>query len=183
MCFIYEQGKLGFVKKKSSVRSVAKPSLLLHGVGKVDDESINRVVAAHNGQRVQRTYRSADVYGDVAVVYFDSKKDAYSCLGELKSARIGGQKIGATYKDLVEPAVEISIPSDVDETVLRSHLTSFRIVRVVIQEAPVAGKKRTAVVVVSTPKEAQTLCDRVNMSKVGAFNLALLLFLPSPQPS
>ena len=161
---------------------IAKPSLLLHNVSKIDDEQLQGLVKAHNAIRIQRTFKSSDVYGDVAVVYFHSKQDAYSCLSDVKAnwrSKMSNDgnavRVSATYRDMNEPAVEINLPAeDMNENDLKKHLSDFRIQRVIMSSSG-SKQQRTAVVIVSTPKEAQSLCDRVNLVKVGNFNLTARL--------
>jgi hypothetical protein len=94
-------GKLRFSTKPTSavVKQEKKPVLFLHGVSGIQEEKLRRLCMEENlAERVQMTWRSKDVTGDLAVAYFKSDTEAFQAMKWIKSADIDSKKIKPSFQ-------------------------------------------------------------------------------------
>jgi small subunit ribosomal protein S5 len=155
------------------VKSVPRPALVIRNVAEVSEDALRTLcVEELKADRVQRTWRSKDMYGDLAFAYFSSEADAYAAIQKLRQANLGPQKIKASYREMSEPAVKISgLAEDVTAFKLQQIFSQFRIHRADIlpvtdsstDEDGVVLPTREAVVVVSDYKEADRMREAINL--------------------
>lgn len=94
----------------------------------------------------------------MAIAYFASKKEAYECLAQLKKSNFREFKIKANYREVNEPALEVS---GIDQTTTKEDLMklwrNYRINRIVLSDTDPNTLTKKATVVVSSPREAEML--------------------------
>ena len=164
----------------TEVKAVPRPALVLRNVTQVSEDSLRTLcVEELKAERVQRTWRSKDMYGDLAFAYFASEADAYAAIQPLRQANLGPQPVKASYREMSEPAVKISGLSDnMTSLKLEQLFSQFRIHRsdmlpIIASECgnnedeSADSSSREAVVVVSDYKEAIRLKEAVNLRKFG----------------
>lgn len=155
----------------TAVKSVPRPTLILRNVSKVDEDTLRTFcVEDLNAERVQRTWRTGEMLGDMAFVYFTTESDAYAAIQKIKQANLGSHKIKASYKEMSEPAVKISgIAHDMTSKKLEDIFSHFRVHRIDMLPVSESGSDvdtgREAVIVVSDYKEADKLRETVNLRK------------------
>jgi small subunit ribosomal protein S5 len=157
----------------SEVKAVPRPALVLRNVAEVSEDALRTLcVEELKADRVQRTWRSKDMYGDLAFAYFSSEADAYAAIQKLRQANLGPQKVKASYREMSEPAVKVSgLAADMTSFKLQQLFSQFRIHRADILPVTDSGddgeSSLEAIVVVSDYKEATRLREAVNLRKFG----------------
>lgn len=148
----------------SETKAVPRPALVIRNVTQVSEDALRTLcVEELNAERVQRTWRSKDMYGDLAFAYFTSEADAYAAIQKLRQANLGPQKVKASYREMAEPAVKVQgLDNDMTSFQVQKMLSQFRIHRV---DMVPSDSSQDAVVVVSDYKEANRLRDAINMRK------------------
>jgi hypothetical protein len=84
--------------KVGSPVSLNIPAVFLRNVSKIGIDKVREAIAPFKHERLQFTYRSKDIPGDLAVVYFASEADAMNCLSKIKNIRIDHKRLYSSYR-------------------------------------------------------------------------------------
>jgi hypothetical protein len=87
----------GSITKVTS-RPLLLPSIFLRKVDRIGIAEVLNALSGYEHDRIQFTYRSKDVPGDLAVMYFKTEASALDCLGKIKNLRINGKKLYSSYR-------------------------------------------------------------------------------------
>ena len=74
------------------------PTIFLRNIGRIGVGEVLNVVSRYEHDRIQLTYRSKDVPGDLAIMYFKTEASALDCLAKIKNLRINGKKLSSSYR-------------------------------------------------------------------------------------
>lgn len=106
--------KLSALSSASNPLTVAEtgplklPALFLRNVSKIGKDEVEKVMAEFDFERMQFTYRSKDVVGDLAVVYFKTQAEALACLSAIKNVRVNGKRLSSSYRETAEPGIVLT---------------------------------------------------------------------------
>jgi hypothetical protein len=93
------------------------PSIFVRNVSKIGIAEVEKVFAEYEHDRIQFTYRSKDIPGDLAVVYFKTVSSALNCLKQIKNLRVNGKRLSPSFRETTEPAIllsDVTIKKDED---------------------------------------------------------------------
>lgn len=104
----------------SAAEPVKIPALFLRNISKIGKTNIEGLMSEYDYERIQFTYKSKDVLGDLAVVYFKTQDDALSCLKAIKNKRIEGKRLSSSYRETAQPGIlltglDLSSKADAEE--------------------------------------------------------------------
>lgn len=148
------------------------PVLFLHNVLGMPEEKLRKLCQDDNfAERVQMTWKSKDIPGDVAVAYFKSESDAYGAIKWIKAATINDKKIRTSFQHVSEPAIKITgFPDSLTKSKFYQLFSSFKVSRVDV--VPLTqDPNSTAVVVCSSKKEAERMLNFINHQNPGNFGM------------
>lgn len=93
------------------------PAIFVRNVSKIGIADVEKVFTEYEHDRIQFTYRSKDIPGDLAVVYFKTVSSALNCLRQIKNLRVNGKRLSPSFRETAEPAIllsDVSIKKDED---------------------------------------------------------------------
>ena len=149
--------------KVTGVRHIKKPCL---SIRRVSDPALLRSLLAADKmpppRRVQIAARGKDTVEDTAIVYYASEEDAFAALARLRGTQLGSRRLGASYRELVEPVVVVSgLQAGIKESQVRELFSAFTVDRVSVRPAS-AGGGSEAVVALASPKEVKLACAAIS---------------------
>lgn len=156
----------------AEVTQSKKPVLFLHNVLGIPEEKLRKLCQEDNSaERVQMTWKSKDITGDLAVAYFKSETDAYQAMKWIKAANINDKKIRTSFQLVSEPAVKITgFPESLTKSKFFQLFSAFKISRIDVLPVSV-DPNSTAVVVLSNKKEAERMISFINLQNPGGFGM------------
>ena len=154
----------------ANIKTKPRPALVIRNVAQVGEDTLRTFCMEElNADRVQRTWRSKDMFGDLAFVYFSSEADAFVAIRKFHETHLGPHKIKASYREMVEPAVKIrGLAKSMTPLTIQQTFSQFNIHRVSVvsdSEDNIDSSTLQAIIVVSDPKEARLLVETVNLRK------------------
>lgn len=104
----------------SAPEAVNLPTVFLRNVSKIGKTEVENAISQFPFERIQFTYKTKDLLGDLAVVYFKTQADALSCLSAIKNVRLNGKRLSSSFRETAEPGIvitglDISFEGDADE--------------------------------------------------------------------
>ena len=151
------------IAKVTGVRHIKKPCLSIRRVS--DPALLRSLLGAENmpiPRRVQIAPRGKDTVEDTAIVYYASEEDAFAALARLRGTQLGSRRLGASYRELVEPVVVVSgLQAGIKESQVRDLFSAFSVDRVSVRPAS-AGGGSEAIVALASPKEVKLACAAIS---------------------
>jgi hypothetical protein len=156
----------------AEVKRMKKPVLFLHNVLGISEEKLRKLCQEDNSaERVQMTWKSKDITGDLAVAYFNSDLEAYQAMKWIKSNKVNDKQIKTSYQTVSEPAVKITgFPDSLTKSKFFQLFSAFKVSRIDVLPRSV-DPNSTAVVVLSNQKEVDRMISFINIQNPGGFNM------------
>lgn len=75
-----------------------KPTLFIRNVKKIGPKNVQKVMSDMGAERLQINYTTKDVVSDLAVAFFPSEESAFSALAKLRSMKVEGNRLPASFR-------------------------------------------------------------------------------------
>eukprot|EP01038_Epipyxis_sp_PR26KG_P008526 gene8526-11526_t len=116
----------------SEIKKLKKPVIILNNMKHIKEEAVLKLFENCPKERIQMIKKTKDSVYERAIVYFSSEEEALKQYTKVKNLTIDGKRLGATYRNIAEPAVRLNnIPNNyTDSDIIQLFGPSYDIVNV-----------------------------------------------------